>query len=156
MQRFIRRLNAQNPRRHFFLPTEAQWEYGARAGGATLFSFGDDASELHRFGNCLRGKGDPEGGHGALVEVGTLEPNAWQLYDMAGNAQEWVADRFERYDGTSAVVDPQGPSEGDQRVRRGGSFKTKAAHCRPSWRAGSSPTYRKDDLGFRIAATPVK
>ena len=154
IQGFFERLNAQYPGRGFRLPTEAEWEYAARAGTASAFSFGDDPAMLHLFGNCQSG-GESNDGFDRAAPVGKFKPNAWQLYDMQGNLWEWVADRFGLYDAGQAV-DPGGPAEGDDRVRRGGSWRVTPKHCEPSHRARSLPTTRRPDFGFRIAAAPAR
>jgi formylglycine-generating enzyme required for sulfatase activity len=150
---FLRRLNAQNPGRRFFLPREAQWEYAARAGSALSYGFSDRPDELYTHANCLS-KGEHSDGYDGAAPVGMFEANAWRLSDMQGNVWEWVEDRYGGYD-AAPVVDPEGPVVGDKRVRRGGSFKNKPEHCRPSTREPSYPDQRLDNLGFRIAAEPV-
>ena len=150
---FLRRLNAQNPGRRFFLPSEAQWEYAARAGSALPYGFSDRPGELYEHANCLS-KGEHSDGYDGAAPVGTFKSNDWRLSDMQGNVWEWVEDRYRAYDEAPAV-DPQGPMVGDKRVRRGGSFRNKPENCRPSTREPSYPDQRFDNIGFRIAAEPV-
>ena len=153
-QQFVERLNERYPDRHFFLPTEAQWEYAARAGSAARYSFGDDASNLYLYANC-RGKEGHLGGYNGLAPIGKFRPNQWQLYDMQGNVEEWVADFYGIYDEASSV-DPTGPAMGDRRVYRGGSFMSAPDSCSVTHRASLTPDTRRKNLGFRIAADPVR
>lgn len=153
-QQFVERLNALYPGRHFFLPSEAQWEYAARAGSAARYSFGDDVSKLNLYANC-QGKQGHEGGFNGVTQIGEFSPNKWQLYDMQGNVSEWVADVYGAY-GEAPAVNPRGPAEGDRRVYRGGSFKSNAESCSVAHRGNLSPNARYYYLGFRIAAEPVE
>jgi len=151
---FAEKLTAKNPGRMFFLPTEAQWEYAARAGSSARYSFGDDPAELYHYANC-RSRGEHDDGYDGLAPVGIFQANAWGLFDMQGNVQEWVADFYGDYS-TEPAVDPHGPAAGMEWVRRGGSWDMTPAHCRPTTRRGSGPDYHHYNLGFRIAATPLQ
>ena len=140
-QEFIRRLNAQAGGERFRLPTEAEWEYAARAGTS-----GD------RYGNL-----DAIAWHGGnsgrrTHPVGRKAPNAWGLHDMLGNVWEWVGDWYGDYPGGS-VTDPRGPGSGSARVSRGGSWDLNAGRCRASYRYNNSPGDRLDYLGFRLLRT---
>jgi formylglycine-generating enzyme required for sulfatase activity len=92
----------------------------------------------------------PGDGYEDLAPVGSFAPNAWGLYDMHGNAWEWVEDRYGDY-GAAPEIDPRGPAEGEQRVRRGGSCEIKAENCRSSVRKGTSPKSSFKTYGFRLA-----
>jgi formylglycine-generating enzyme required for sulfatase activity len=122
------------------LPTEAQWEYAARAGGTHIYSGSDDGDAVAwHFGNS-GGKSQP---------VGTKAPNAWGIHDMSGNVWEWIWDNYGDYP-KGAVVDPHGPAEGSWRVRRGGSFSQPPYWMRTALRARISPGNYDYGRGFRI------
>jgi formylglycine-generating enzyme required for sulfatase activity len=147
VQEFIKKLNAKEGGNYFRLPTEAEWEYAARAGSDDDYSFGDSPGSLATyawFGN-LGYKGSPH-------EVAQKEPNAWGLYDMHGNVWEWVQDWYDgTYYSNSPANNPQGPEAGKYRVYRGGSYIGKAVNLRASVRFSALPTTRTHDLGFRLA-----
>lgn len=146
IQGFIKRLNEQEGGTHFRLPTEAEWEYAARAGSSTLYSFGEKESQLKDyawFGN--------EGYHGSSQEVGLKKPNAWGLYDMHGNVWEWVSDWYDPdYYHHSPEQDPKGSETGQYRVYRGGSWVGKAVNLRSALRYSGLPSTRTNDIGFRL------
>ncbi len=145
-QEFIKRLNEKEGGNAFRLPTEAEWEYAARAGSTTLYSFGDNPKELVNyawFGN--------EGYHGSSHEVGTKKPNPWGLHDMHGNVWEWVQDWYDpNYYHNSPEKDPKGPDSGQYRVYRGGSWVGKAINLRSALRYSGLPVSRTSDIGFRL------
>jgi formylglycine-generating enzyme required for sulfatase activity len=148
-QEFISRLNQKEGTNKYRLPTEAEWEYAARAGSTTVYSFGNDAAQLEQYawwyGNSEE-KTQP---------VGTKAPNAWGLYDMHGNVWEWVRDWYEeRYYSSSPSTDPQGPLSGSDRVNRGCSWSGGAGDCRSAIRLYDSPDTRGSNLGFRLAFSP--
>ena len=127
----------------FRLPTEAEWEYACRAGTTTTYYWGDDFDGRYARTIVDRGSG--------TENVGTRLPNAWGLYDMSGNAWEWCADWYGKRDPTRTfAIDPKGPSGGDFRVLRGGSWGTGTQNCRSSHRNWHTPNHRYDDCGFRI------
>lgn len=95
------------------LPTEAQWEYAARGGSMTAINIGGQGAEIMTIAgryrdNCEDGKGDAA--YATWTDVGSYLPNAWGLYDMLGNAQEWVVDAWEDFLGTEPISDPVGNS----------------------------------------------
>jgi formylglycine-generating enzyme required for sulfatase activity len=147
VQEFIQKLNAKEGGNYFRLPTEAEWEYAARAGSDDDYSFGDNESSLATyawFGN-LGYKGTPH-------EVAQKKPNAWGLYDMHGNVWEWVQDWYDgTYYGNSPANNPQGPETGKYRVYRGGSYIGKASNLRSAVRFSAMPSTRTHDIGFRLA-----
>lgn len=121
------------------LPTEAEWEYAARAG--TMASRYGDVDRIAWYGV---NSGDK------THEVMQKQPNAWNLYDMLGNVWEWTADWYAaRPDGSSN--DPQGPASGKIRVLRGGSWGNGPAFVRVSVRSGNEPENRSNVVGFRCA-----
>lgn len=124
------------------LPTEAEWEYAARA-GTTAARYGDLDSIAWYSKNS----------EGGAKPVGQKQPNAFGLYDMLGNAWEWTADWYgERYYDSGEVEDPVGPPGGTMRVLRGGSWSGNPRYVRVSFRNWLEPEDRSFGLGFRCAA----
>ena len=145
-QAFLTKLNDLTGER-YRLPTEAEWEYAARGGQQSQGYKYAGSDNLGRvawyYGN--RGAG--------THPIGQKQPNELGLYDMSGNVWEWVQDWYDDYP-RGAVTDPQGPSSGTSRVRRGGSWRSAARYCRAADRDGYSPGYRSRGLGFRLARSP--
>ncbi len=166
------------------LPTEAEWEYAARAGTTTeLYNgkleskgyfesenldrigwFAGNAKVTYDGGFYIRAVAQNNGWEfyseaphlfvGTQV-VGKKEPNAWGLYDMIGNVWEWNEDWYDSgYYERGEAVDPRGPSSGSNRVSRGGSWYNSDRLCRTSLRDYYTPDVRYDNLGFRLARTP--
>ena len=133
--------------RLYRLPTEAEWEYACRAGTTTEWSFGDDESLLGEYGWFEGNSG------GRTHPVAQKKANPWGLYDMHGNVWEWCSDWFVEHP-FGAVTDPQGPSSGSDRVRRGGGWPTTAWSLQSADRGGDFPSTREAWLGFRVAMTP--
>jgi formylglycine-generating enzyme required for sulfatase activity len=128
------------------LPTEAEWEYACRAGSSDAYAFGDQPQRLGEY--CWYAPN----GDGQTHPVGEKKPNAWGLYDMHGNAWEWCADWYERHS-NRPQVDPVGPSEGTDRVYRGGSWNYAAAYCRSANRTATAPAFEGFDflsISFRV------
>ena len=126
------------------LPTEAEWEYAARA-GTTGAHYGELDTIAWYGGNC--------GSKTHPVKQKTA--NAWGLYDMMGNVWEWCSDWYRDYS-TGSVTDPTGPSSGSGRVNRGGSWYDDAGRTRSAFRLGLDPGYRCISLGFRPALSSVR
>jgi formylglycine-generating enzyme required for sulfatase activity len=143
VQKFIQWLNAREDGKSYRLPTEAEWEYAARAGSSTAYCFGNDESRLGEYAWYEANAG------GQTHPVGQLRPNAWGLYDIHGNVWEWVQDWYEEYP-AEAVTDPQGPSSGSDRVHRGGSWCNYARLCRSAHCDFDTPGFRYSYLGFRL------
>lgn len=144
-QRFVGRLARRDPQGGYRLPTEAEWEYAARAGTTTAWSFGDDPADLHRYGNCRADLEGPGDGFEGLAPVGSFRPNPWGLYDLYGNVSEWVADEYALYPGSPADAPPEG-----RRLRRGGSFDNSPQSCRSASRSDVVPDRRFHDSGLRL------
>ena len=121
------------------LPTEAEWEYAARA-GTTGARYGelDDVAWY-------------DGNSGSTTHpVGTKQPNAWGLHDMLGNVWEWTGDGWGAY-ASGTATDPLGSGDGSLRVLRGGSWGNGARGVRAAYRFRGVPSLRLDNLGFRLA-----
>lgn len=148
-QDFLQRLNRNEGHRRYRLPTEAEWEYAARAGTATAYSFGDDAGQLDR--HAWHGA---DFATGSMHPVGRKLPNPWGLYDVHGNVWEWVQDWYDAgYYARSPAADPAGPESGSGRVVRGGSWHATATDWRSAFRKVYEADYRGISIGFRVAMT---
>lgn len=142
-QEFLERLNARLGNAdggEMVLPTEAQWEYAARAGNSGPYS-GGSIDEVAWYSS---------NSGSAMHAVATKKPNAWGLHDMSGNVWEWCADWYDyRLQGG---VDPKGPPSGAHRVVRGGNWGYSAYYCRVAFRGNDdSPINSWNMKGFRVA-----
>jgi formylglycine-generating enzyme required for sulfatase activity len=152
-QVYLKKLSDKTGQR-YRLPTEAEWEYAARAGSTTQWSFGDDEAQLGRYAWYGYDEGNAEKKTHA---VGGKLPNQFGLYDMHGNVREWVEDCWhDNYQG--APVDGsawlQGCSEENRWVLRGGGFYDTPVGLRAANRNHYAPTIRFYDVGVRVAWTP--
>ncbi|RXA21688.1 formylglycine-generating enzyme family protein [Methanosarcina sp. MSH10X1] len=152
VQIFFRKLNAleetcgNNP--IFRLPAEAEWEYAARAGTATAYFFGDDESKLTEYAWFLKNSGLE------THPVGLKKPNPWGLYDIYGNAGEWVQDEYHiSYKGAPVngkAWENSFPSISTPvRIRRGGGWNGNAGCCRSAERLFAPQDKSLNSLGFR-------
>ena len=158
---------SQKTGKTYRLPTEAEWEYAARAGSDKAFSVGADADALAEYAWYLD-NADME-----PHAVASRKPNAWGLYDMQGNVQEWVHDfysptAYKEAAQSQPAVNPKGPESGDVHVARGGFYDIEAAALRCAARAFEEDWWRMNDpqipksiwwlpqmdlIGFRVAAS---
>lgn len=142
------------------LPTEAQWEYAARAGTTTAYLWGDteaggrgygnvnDASAAKRF--CHWNRAFPfDDGIELIAPVRSFKTNPWKLHDMTGNVAEWCEDVFHR-DYPADGADETAAGNGTARVMRGGSWLDPPDLYRLAKRFGFAPQGRRDFLGFRV------
>jgi formylglycine-generating enzyme required for sulfatase activity len=144
---FIEWLNQQTGK-EYRLPTEAEWEYAARAGTETDYWWGNDIGKNRA--NC-NGSGSQWSGK-QTSPVGSFEPNPFGLYDTAGNVWEWIASEYEnKYRGKELRCIEKSPSESIRLSLRGGSWGCDVARMRSAFRFDRSPTTRDDDVGLRVA-----
>jgi len=150
--------------RTYRLPTEAEWEYACRAGTTTRYWAGDDLESLVKIANlydATTAKVLPDWSTFALkssdgfvftAPVGSFRPNPFGLYDMHGNAWQWVSDFYgEDYYAHSPTNDPQGPPPAERHVRRGGGWLSWPLYVRASFRNYNTPQSRYFNLSFRVA-----
>jgi formylglycine-generating enzyme required for sulfatase activity len=150
---FLARLNLLVDKGGFRLPTEAEWEYAARAGTSSAYFFGDDAALLRDYAWYADSRG------GVCHRVGRLRPNPLGLYDIYGNVWEWCEDEF-----VGAYPFRDGPPPADYcnlgsaggntyQTIRGGSFAFSGRFCRSASRSGFDAWQYATDIGIRLART---
>lgn len=163
---YARWLSEQTGKR-YRLPTEAEWEYAARAGTGSAWFWGNDASQACIYGNVfdrrhetgLKAQGvfgesaECDDDYGETAPVGAFKPNAYGVHDMTGNVWEWVQDCYhENYKGAprdgSAREDAK---DCDRRVIRGGSWTSRPVHLRSAHRESYNPDRISRLIGFRLA-----
>jgi formylglycine-generating enzyme required for sulfatase activity len=132
------------------LPTEAEWEYCARAGGTNSFGLGPDRDLVatNNLAEYAWYRGDAES---KTHEVGKKKPNAWGLCDMHGNVWEWCQDWYAAdYYAKAPATDPQNAEPSTERVMRGGSWFLDWPHLRAANRSGNGPAFKSQYVGFRL------
>ena len=168
IQSFLTAMN-QRGEGTYRLPTEAEWEYAARAGSTSAFANGGISVTLCNFDPNLDAMGwycgnsdvtyagcydcsyysSPGPTCAGSHPVGGKQPNTWGLYDMHGNVYEWCQDWYGDYP-TSAVTDPTGASSGSYRVLRGGCWANDAKSSRSAQRSCNDSGRRANQYGFRL------
>jgi formylglycine-generating enzyme required for sulfatase activity len=155
-QEFIKKLNAQNDGYTYRLPSEAEWEYAARAGTTTAFAFGNslDSTQANFDGNYPYGGAAKGVYRQKTTSVGEFAPNAWGLYDMHGNVWEWVEDIYKDSYANLPTDGSANVSRGDSsfRVLRGGSWSVFGLVCRSAFRYWVAPDFRLSSFGLRLVA----
>ncbi|MBF0452838.1 MAG: formylglycine-generating enzyme family protein, partial [Candidatus Magnetomorum sp.] len=154
IQEFIQKLNEKEGIDKYRLPTEAEWEYAARAGSPSAFANGGISQTGCEIDSNLNLMGWYCGNASSKTHpVAQKSANAWGLYDMHGNVWEWCQDWYGSYP-TSGVDDPMGPSTGSNRVVRGGNWGGGARSCRSAQRGNDGPGARSGGCGCRLLRTP--
>jgi formylglycine-generating enzyme required for sulfatase activity len=122
------------------LPTEAEWEYAARAGRDGVYAGSDTIEGVAWYLANAEKTTHP---------VGQLAPNAWGLYDMAGNVWEWTSDHYRFF--SEDEVDPFAPTDDPYRVNRGGGWNGEENVCHVTYRGARGSDFYNENLGFRLA-----
>ena len=148
-QSFLEELNRLEGTNKYRLPSEAEWEYAARAGSEGVYFFGNDVSQLRRY--AWFDSRDRIG----TSPVGNRQPNSWGLHDMYGNVWEWVQDCWHD-DYTNAPPDGRVWGGGDcsQRVLRGGGWANQADYLGSTVRGSYEAKFEDSSNGFRVVLTP--
>lgn len=148
-QEFIQKLNKLENTNKYRLPSEAEWEYAARAGSAGAYFFGDEARDLARYA-WFDAKNDL-----GTAPVGKKHPNPWGLHDIYGNVWEWVEDCVHPdYQGAPSDARPWPGGDCGLRVVRGGGWNSPALYARSAVRGNAVPDLNDSGTGFRLARSP--
>ncbi len=159
-QEFLKKLNAMTSSvetrgrasLQFRLPSEAEWEYAARAGTSTAYSFGNDPNQLGDYAWF-------DGNSNSMTHpVGEKLPNPFGLFDMHGNVWEWVADTWhDNYTGAPNDGSIWGSlGDGKAKLLRGGSWYRNQNYCRSAYRSGNDPDNQFNNYGCRVVAVPLR
>ena len=146
-QTFIEKLNSllsnELGGKHFALPTEAQWEFAARGGNQSQgykYAGNNEIDDVAWYSDNSGFRSHP---------VAKKQPNELGLYDMSGNVWEWCQDWYGNYS-SDAQTNPNGPADGESRVKRGGGWGDCHFYCRVASRDYNEPDYSNNDLGLRL------
>ncbi|MBI3653268.1 MAG: SUMF1/EgtB/PvdO family nonheme iron enzyme [Acidobacteria bacterium] len=168
VQEFLEKLNALKDGYKYRLPTEAEWEYAARAGSKAVYQDNLDAVAWTGDNSGLKTLNSMEiwnterenykkrlNANGCQPHpVGQKKPNKWGLFDMQGNVWEWCADWYaEDYYLASPEANPKGADSGTQKINRGGSWYSQIDRCQMFNRSKDTPSTRLSNLGFRLVRT---
>jgi len=144
-QDFIKKFNDKEGGNKYRLPSEAEWEYVARAGTSTRFSFGDDESMLGDYAWYSTNSGNK------THNVGQKKPNPWGLYDIHGNVWDWMQDEYHN-SYNNAPTDESSWESGNSpiRVARGGNWNSSSSLCRSADRHYVDQDNSNNHLGFHL------
>jgi sulfatase modifying factor 1 len=146
------------------LPSEAEWEYASRAGSQTRFFWGESEADGRGYANVADATGKKrfpsinvlfpfDDGAALIAPVGRYKPNAWKLYDMIGNVEEWCQDTLQKYPEDGADESAAQGSTSAARVLRGGSWLSNSTTGRCATRIAMTSSSRRDFQGFRVAVS---